>query len=214
METPSDPTPISHRISEGLARLAAAMRSDDWTRAEATGLKPTQLAILDYLAGRDRPVRVKEIAIHLGVSQPTATDSIAALERKGYAEKAAAAGDKRAAAVVVSAAGRAILAEASAAEGSAAAAARALPAGEQEDLLMSIVKMIRHLQEAEAIPVQRMCATCRYFRPYQHDDAAKPHHCDFVNAAFGQRDFRVDCREHETADPATRAATWDAFQKG
>lgn len=214
METPLDPTPISHRISEGLARLAMAMRGDDWARAEATGLKPTQLAILDTLAGRDEPMRVKEIAADLGVSQPTATDSIAALERKGHLAKAASAGDKRAAAVAITAAGRAILAEASAGEGKAAAAARALPSGEQEDLLMSIVKMIRHLQEADAIPVQRMCATCRYFRPYQHDDAAKPHHCDFVNAAFGQRDFRVDCREHETADPATRAATWDAFQKG
>ncbi|MBW9115934.1 MarR family transcriptional regulator [Rhizobium cauense] len=214
METPTDPTPISHRISEGLSRVAMAIRSDEWAKAEATGLKPTQLAILDYLAGRKDAARVKEIAAHLGVSQPTATDSVAALERKGFVEKTSAAGDKRAAAIGITPAGRDALQAAGSVEDAAMAAARALPAQEQEDLLMSLVKIIRHLQEADAIPIQRMCATCRYFRPYQHKGAERPHHCNFVNAAFGQSEFRIDCRDHETADPATRAATWDAFQEG
>ncbi|WP_244480456.1 MarR family transcriptional regulator [Rhizobium sp. Root1220] len=190
------------------------MRSDEWAKAEATGLKPTQLAILDYLAGREAISRVKEIANYLGVSQPTATDSILALERKGFIAKTTSADDKRSATIGITAEGRAALSAANTVEGSATAAARALPAQAQEDLLMSLVTMIRHLQEADAIPIQRMCATCRYFRPYLHNGAVKPHHCDFVNAAFGQSEFRIDCREHEAADPATRAATWDAFQRG
>ncbi len=73
METPKDPTSIDNRISEGLSRIAIAMRSDEWSKAEKAGLKPTQLAILEFLAGRNG-ARVKEIAAHLGVSQPTATD--------------------------------------------------------------------------------------------------------------------------------------------
>ena len=90
----------------------------------------------------------------------------------------------------------------------------ALADHEQEDLLVTLVKMIRTLQEIDAIPIQRMCATCRYFAPFAHSDAARPHHCNFVDAAFGQRDIRIDCRDHETADPASRAATWDAFTRG
>jgi hypothetical protein len=99
-------------------------------------------------------------------------------------------------------------------EGAADQAIRALSEAEQEDLLISLIKMIRHMQEAGVIPVQRMCASCRYFRPFVHADKARPHQCDFVNASFGQRDLRIECREHETAPPDSRAATWEAFQGG
>ena len=170
-------------------------------------------SILEFLAGHDS-ARVKEIAAHLGVSQPTATDSIAALERKGLVVKASAQGDKRATAIRITAEGKAAFGSVSPIETAAMEAARSLSPGEQEGLLLSLVKMIRHLQEADAIPIQRMCTSCRYFRPYQHSGEAKPHHCNFVNAAFGSNELRIDCRDHETADPATRAATWDAFEKG
>ena len=63
------------------------------------------------------------------------------------------------------------------------------------------------LQEARAIPVQRMCLTCRHFRPHVHDDPARPHHCAFVDAAFGDAALRLDCADHETArdEEAARA---------
>ena len=79
---------------------------------------------------------------------------------------------------------------------------------------MTLVTMIKRLQDAGAIPIQRMCVSCRHFRPYAHADAAKPHHCAFVNAAFGQRDLRIECRDHSMADPSLQAATWGVFHKG
>jgi len=100
------------------------------------------------------------------------------------------------------------------AETSMARAVDVLGREEQEALLLALVRVIRQLQEIDAIPVQRMCSTCRYFDPFIHADADRPHHCHYVNASFGQRDIRIDCREHETADPASQAATWDVFTKG
>jgi DNA-binding MarR family transcriptional regulator len=215
METPKDPFSISVRIREGLSRLATAMRVDDWDRAKAAGLNPTQLAILTLLEGRrEGGLGVKEVAAHLGVSQPTATDSINALERKAYLEKRPEASDRRAVRVVPTAAGLAAVTASDTGDGPAAEALGALDEHEQEALLLSLVKMIRHLQVAEAIPVQRMCVTCRHFSPFAHADTTRPHHCHFVDAAFGQRALRVDCRDHDEADPASRAATWDAFQAG
>ena len=82
-----------------------------------------------------------------------------------------------------------------------------LPEAAQEQLLMSQIHIIRHLQEAGAIPLQRMCATCRHFRPHAHPHAAMPHHCAFVDAAIGGRDLRLDCGEHEAAGPVIQAAT-------
>ena len=213
METPKNPTSVNHRIREGLSRVAVAMRSDDWNRAKGAGLNPTQLSILEALEGRNAGMGVKEIAVHLAVSQPSATDSINALERKALVVKRTGS-DKRAVVVCLTDEGRGLLTSSTIGDTSAKQAVDVLAEHEQEELLVSLVKMIRHLQDIDAIPIQRMCASCRYFAPFKHTDAAKPHHCNFVNAAFGQRDIRIDCREHETADPASRAATWDVFHKG
>lgn len=214
METPGNPTLISHRLREAFARVATVMRIDDWERAKRAGINPTQLAILELLEGRDGGLGVKEIAAHLGVSQPTATDSINALARKGAVEKRAVAGDGRAVAIVLTNEGKALLATDATLDGAAGQAVDALGAEEQERLLLSLIRMIREFQEAGAIPIQRMCTSCRYFAPFAHPGAARPHHCRFVDAAFGQRELRIDCRDHQTADPTSRAATWEAFQAG
>ena len=213
METPVSPKSLPLRIHEGLERIATALRADDWVGARAAGVNPTQFAIMASLEGRADGLSVRDIALQLGVSQPSATDSIAALERKGYLYKAPAPGDRRSSRVILTEHGQTSLAAAHATRSVAEAAAGALDPSQQEDLLVSLVTMIRHLQETGIIPIQRMCFSCRFFRPYAHQDAAQPHHCTFVDAAFGQQDLRVDCREHETADPSARAATWAEFTK-
>lgn len=213
METPKNPTSINHRIREGLARLAVVQRSDDWERAKGSGLNPTQLAILDLLQGRPTGLGIQAIARQLVLSQPTVTESVQALVRKGLVDKRAGT-DRRAVTIVLNADGRAASATGDDAETSLAHAVNCLAEDEQEAFLLALVRIIRQLQEVGAVPVQRMCTTCRYFDPFAHADADRPHHCHYVNASFGQRDIRIDCREHETADPAFQAATWDVFAKG
>lgn len=209
------PNSITERLREGLARVGMVMRIDEWNRSKASGLNPTQLAILTLLEGRgEGGLSVHEIAAHLGVSQPTATDSINALERKTYVEKQQVASDRRATRVVPTAAGLAALAASGTGDSLVAKALAALDERAQEDLLLTLVTMIRYLQVAEKIPVQRMCVTCRHFSPFAHADAVRPHHCRFVDAAFGQSELRIDCRDHVEANPAIRAAAWDAFQAG
>ncbi|RKE85653.1 MarR family transcriptional regulator [Rhizobium sp. AG855] len=213
METPERPLSITVRILEGLARMAMVNRVDDWNRAKALGLNPTQLAILVLLEGRHSGMSVKDISAHLGVSQPTATDSVLALERKGLVLKQVSETDKRGLAITITREGLSLLSG----EHSGTLADRAVASltdDEQQDLLLALIKMIRSLQAENAIPVQRMCVSCRFFAPFAHAGSAQPHHCHLVDAAFGQRDLRVDCREHEPADPASQAATWQAFQKG
>ncbi len=213
METPDDLHSITNRIREGLSRLSVIARHDDWEQAKRVGLNPTQLAILNLLTARVEGMGVQAIARHLALSQPTVTDSILALERKSLVEKRPGA-DKRAVIIRVSEEGRQAASAADGAASALTAAVDALSGKQQENLLLLLVQMIRHLQESDAIPVQPMCATCRYFAPFAHPEGERPHHCHYVNAAFGSRDIRIDCREHVTADPATRAATWAVFQKG
>ncbi|WP_248304960.1 MarR family transcriptional regulator [Devosia sp. FKR38] len=204
-------TPLSLRIQSGLERVATAMRADDWASARAADVNPAQLAVLSALDGRATGLAVREIAGQLGVSQPSATESISALERKGLVHRQRDAADARSVRVLSTPAGAAALAAAQAARSVGGQAVGALAPAQQQDLLVALVAMIRQLQDSGALPIQRMCVSCRHFRPNAHADAHRPHHCTFVDAAFGTQDLRMDCHEHETANPATRAATWAAF---
>lgn len=203
------------RLREGLDKLAAVSRAELWAATRASGLNPAQAQVLNLLAGRRKAgLRIREISAHLGVSQPAMTDTVTALEHKRFVERRGDPADARATIVHVTESGNAALQEVKAAGSAMAAALSGLALEEQADLLKLTVKLIRSLQISGAIPVQRMCANCAHFRPNFHDDADLPHHCNFVNAAFGDRQFRLDCSDHETAGPAAQSANWAAFHKG
>lgn len=207
------PDAVATRLREGFERIALVLRSDLWTAAGAAGLNPTQAQVLALLAGRSDGLRGKDIAAHLAVSAPTIADTLSALDRKGLIERTPDATDARAMRITLTEkgfqAGR-ILADA----GSTITTALAdLSPAQQSDLLLAQVRIIRSLQLAGAIPVQRMCVTCRYFRPSAYPGAQSQHHCDFVNAAIGDRDLRLDCGEHEAADPAIQSANWMVFDE-
>jgi DNA-binding MarR family transcriptional regulator len=214
-ETAIHPDLTVHRLREGLDRLGAVSRSDLWSATTAGGFNPAQAQALALLSGRAASgLRVKEVALHLGVSQPTATDTIAALERKGFVLRQADPDDARATIVRVTDNGQIALTGLAKGPSAIGEALALLSPGEQADLLLLTIKLIRSLQIAGAIPVQRMCVSCVHFRPNIHADAANPHHCAFVNAAFGDRLLRLDCGDHEPADPALQSANWMAFDKG
>lgn len=207
--------PLIGRIGDGLSRVATAMRTEAWTAADAIGLNPTQLQILTFLVARGRTgMRVKQIAAYLGVSQPTTTDSVNALLRKGLVEKQADPTDARALSVAATPAGSAAVRQAGQLASATEDAIASLSRTEQQDLLVHLVKIIRRLQTAGAIPEQRMCVNCRYFRPYVYDNPKAPHHCAFVDAAFGPAELRVDCGEYESAEAADRETAWQIFSRG
>lgn len=197
-------------MRDGLERIANVLRSD---RRSEGSLNSTQAQILDFLSGRSG-ARVSAIAAHLRVSQPTATDSIAALEKKGLLARNADPDDRRAIIVALTAAGRDHASQIGSQVSAAERAIAALSESEQSALLKSLVALIRNLQSAGAIRPQRMCVTCKYFRPYAHADSDAPHHCAYVDAAFGTSSLRLDCAEHEAAEPAAQNDAWRIYESG
>jgi DNA-binding MarR family transcriptional regulator len=184
-----------------IAKLGLVLRHHAWRRREHDGLTPTQAQALATLAVRG-PHRVGELARTLGVTQPTASDTVAALDRKGLVARERDLADGRAARLVVTSAGERLAARSAEWPDVLLAAVDALPAEDQASLLRGLSAVIRELQERGEIPVQRMCVTCRYFRPHVHADAERPHHCAFVDAPFGDRALRLDCADHEPKEEA------------
>lgn len=208
------PDSLTIRIREGFDRIAHIQRANLWTAAGQVGLNHTQAQVLGLLARRSAGMRQKDIAAHLAVSGPSIADTVAALMRKALVSRARDPSDARAAIIRATAEGLRLGHAIAAYTSQLDLALVSLPEAAQEQLLMAQVHIIRHLQGAGAIPLQRMCVTCRHFRPHAHPHAAKPHHCAFVDAAIGGRDLRLDCGEHEVADPVVQAATWTTFSKG
>ena len=198
------------QIASGLAKIGLFLRSQAWQQAGPAGLTPTQAQILVHLVRRG-PARVGALAAEIAVTQPTASDAVAALVRKGLVERRADPEDGRAAMLHATAAARQITADTAQWPDALLAAADGLDAAERAVLLKALTKMIRTLQLRGEIPAQRMCATCSYFRPYRHADADRPHHCAFVDAAFGTADLRLDCSDHVDADAESERETWSRF---
>lgn len=198
-------------IATGLSRIGMVLRSEAWRRTETTGLSPTQMQILVHLVQRG-PARLGAVADEIAVTQPTASDAVTALVRKGYVERRADPDDARAARLQPTAAGRRIAAELAVWPDALLGAIDALDPSEAAAFVRGLVKMIRALQQRGAIPVQRMCVSCRHFDPNAHADATRPHHCAFVDAAFGDAALRLDCGDHVEADASAQLERWARFK--
>lgn len=188
--------PLERRLADGLTRLSAVARQLDWQSAEAVGLSPTQADILSFVARRAEGARLTAAAAHVGVRTATASDAVAALQRKALVRKHADAQDGRAVALKATAKG---LTAAQEWPANFEPIVEGLSADEQEMLLALVVKMIRRLQQRGMIAPQRMCVTCRHFRENVAPGKEAPHYCAFVGAPMADRHLRVDCLEHESA---------------
>ena len=195
-----------HHLAAGLGRIAAFIRMAGWREAEPLGLTPTQTACLSQLAARGAS-RVTALARLLGVTQPTASDAVAALERKGLVERRPDPGDGRATCVHLTAAGAQMARRTSEPPAPLVQALSTLSPQERAGMQLALAGTILSLQRQGAIEPQRLCLTCRFFRPYVHSDAQKPHHCAFVDAAFGDASLRLDCADHEEAEAGQGAST-------
>lgn len=197
---------ISERVSTGLAKISLALKTKAWRGAAPARLTPTQGQVLVLLRSAPRGLRLDEVARALGVTAPTASDSVAALVSKGLVVRGRSPDNPRAVSLTLSSEGAALAEQVSDWPDFLLRAVDTLDEAEQTAFLRALVKIIRALQVSGDIPPQRMCVSCRYFRPNVHDDPERPHHCAFVDAPFGDRHLRLECQEHEPA-PAHEAET-------
>lgn len=204
--------PITVHLAAGLEKIGLAMKSRTWRREGRAGLGPLQRQVLTLLRAKaDHSAQVSAIADELVVRLPTASEAVATLERKRLVRRNRSHRDGRIVTVELTARGARACAPAVGMPNHLAAATGSLSTAEQVAFLKGLTKIIRSLQEEGEISVARMCVTCRYFRPYQHDDAAQPHHCDYVNAPFGDQALRLECAEYEPASISQARESWDRF---
>lgn len=210
-EPPVSPEPA---LPAAIAKVALALRHHAVGQSAERDLSPTQAQILSTLAGHSGGRTVGELADALGLTLPTVSESISALSQRGLVRKVRADDDRRRISVTLTARGRSQSRGLRLWPDALLEASEALDEGEKAVLVRTLVKLIRALQDRGEIPTSRMCVSCVHFRPHVHADRARPHHCAFVDAPFGDAALRVECLDHVEVAPEGREVLWQVFVNG
>lgn len=210
IDLPQDSLP--QRVIIGLSKIGMALKSHSWQDAGQHGLTPTQGQILGLVRSKGGSgMRLSAIANELGVTAATASDAVTTLVEKGLVQKAKAIDDGRAIAVSLTPQGQKVALQVADWSDFLLDAVGELSEIEQEVFLRGLIKMIRKLQEQRQVSVARMCVNCQFFRPNVYADSDQPHHCNFVDAPFGDRELQLDCPDQITADLNTAQQNWVLF---
>lgn len=179
------------KLAAALDQLARARRVHRQGIATERGLSPLQLDILQTLLTGTLPdASVVPLARELGVSQPTVSDAVGTLDRKGLLVRTPGARGRARTTLTVTDAGAA----AAAFEDPVATIARNLPAHLRGDLLSATLGIIAGLVDLGVITVARNCLTCTF-----HRDDPTGHRCTLLGVDLPPADLRVTCPEHEPA---------------
>ena len=175
-----------------LERLARLMRADE----HADGLNPAQWGALRYLSRANRFSNSPgALTRYLGATKGTVSQTVIALERKGFVEKAVRESEKRSVSLSLTEKGRAALVK----DPWARLQTAIDDLGEKTRRRMA--KGARELLDAELArgshAVFGACAGCRYFRERGlEDDARGPHQCMHFNAPVSKAEQGLICAEH------------------
>ena len=189
------PDSLPAKVASAVERLARARRSESQAVATRHGLTTLQLDLLGVLAHGPPPdPSVGRLAAEVGVTQPTATDSLRTLVDKGLAERRRDPADGRRSTIELTGAGRRLAEEVARADDQLVTAVASLPPDVQEAALEALLAIIARLVHTGAIDVARTCLTCHHHR----QDGAT-HHCTLLDIELPPAELRVNCPDHRAA---------------
>lgn len=188
------------QAAAGLEQLASLVRAQSWRQDGTPSLPLTQAAVLRMLAGAATPLRAAQVVERLGISAASLSDSLKALEAKGWLIRTADPTDKRASLLGVTDAGSEIVARLNDPQQGMAALMSSLDEQDIGALLRVTQLLVREAQQKGLATGSRTCLGCQFFRPGAGDQPGKPHFCALVQQPFGDSELRVDCAEQQPAD--------------
>lgn len=187
------------RISDGLLRLVQVLGAITNASAGVQGLSQLQLEILTLLAGRGTAETVGFFARRFRISDATVSDSLRVLESKGLVTKLRGHDDRRAVYVAITDAGREMVMRANVWTEKLRRIVSGWDEHRRAQVLPAVIELIEGLQKEGMIPVDRMCAACRYFAiNCDTDSGSAPFFCRFIDAPLRTLDLRVDCPDFES----------------
>ena len=186
---------IESKIIAALERVSQAFRVLLWQESKDFALSPIQVQVLIFLLHHSEEKRkVSYLASEFNMTKATISDTIKSLEQKQHIKKIQQQHDTRSYTIQLTAKGKNIALKTSLFSKEIKAPIDRLHDDDKENLLLSLMNIIRHLTQSEVITIQRMCLTCVH---YQSSANGQKHFCKLLNQNLHVTDLRIDCPEHE-----------------
>lgn len=188
-------TNIESKIIASLERVSQAFRVLLWNESKEYSLSPIQIQILIFLLNHsDEKRKVGYLANEFNMSKATISDTIKTLEGKQLIRKEYEAQDTRTYIIHLNPTGQELAIKTSLFTQQLQVPINKLSSTDKENLLLSLLDIIQHLNKTGIITIQRMCFTCKFYD--LHDDG-KEHYCRLLNQKLADTELRIDCAEHQ-----------------
>ncbi len=177
----------------GLERISESFRVLLWKHAKKIGLSPIQIQILIFVTYHDEGLcNVSHLAKEFNVTKPTMSDAIRVLIEKKLIERNYSLVDKRAYSITPTGNGKAIIHETEHFADPIRQVLKELKDSDQEQLFISLSKLIFALNKSGILSVQRICYGCKFYEKRMQNNF-----CHLLGKEFVDREIRVDCAEFE-----------------
>lgn len=191
-------TSVESRIIASLERISQAFRVLLWQESTEYSLSPIQVQVLIFLLNHSEEKRkVSYLAGEFNMTKATISDTIKSLEQKKLIKKTSDPQDTRSFVINLTAKGENIAKKTSLFAQQLLTPVEKPHDDDKQNLLLSLIEIIRHLNEAGIITIQRMCFTCSY---YQTSESGKKHFCKLLNQQLKTTELRVDCPDYIPAE--------------
>ncbi len=185
---------VEGKIIAALERVSQAFRVLLWNESKEFSLSPIQVQVLIFLLHHSEEKRkVSYLANEFNMTKATISDTVKTLEQKGLIAKTYEPHDTRSYTIRLSPKGMEIAYKTAVFTNEIQAPIDKLHPDDKENLLLSLINIIHHLNKTGVITIQRMCFTCQHYRPQYEGDK---HFCQLLNKKLEDSELRVDCPEH------------------
>lgn len=185
---------IESKIVASLERIAQSFRVLLWQESKEFSLTPIQVQVLIFLLHHsDEKRKVSYLADEFNMTKATISDTVKTLEHKKLISKEYEPHDTRSYTIHLTEKGKDIAGKTSFFTNELRIPIDKLHQKDKENLLLNLLDIIRHLNQAGVISIQRMCMSCSY---YQASNNGQQHFCGLLNQQIHVKDLRIDCPEH------------------
>jgi DNA-binding MarR family transcriptional regulator len=186
---------MESKIVASLERVSQAFKVLLWNESKDFSLSPIQIQILIFLSNHTVEKRkVTYLADEFNMTKATISEAIKTLEQKELIKKEIELKDTRSYTIHLTEKGNEIAQKTSFFANQIKIPIENLKVEEKENLLLSLLNIIQHLNQTGIITIQRMCTTCQYYKPNTNN---QEHFCSLMNKELMNSELRIDCPEHK-----------------
>ena len=186
---------VESKIVAVLERISQAFRVLLWQESKEFSLTPIQVQVLIFLLHHSPEKRkVSYIADEFNMTKPTISDTLKALEQKDLVTKEYDKADTRTYCIHLTKKGKDLATKTSLFTSEIRTPIAKLHPDDKENILLSLLGIINHLNQTRVITIQRMCFSCVH---YQTSQNGQKHYCNLLSKPLATTDLRIDCPEFE-----------------